>query len=267
VADGPNLQLTEAVREAALTLPTAHLHKLATAIAPHQVLTPAARAAAGSAVPVAAYRAQARRICDAWANEIGVSGGALALALAATADAVAQLRATQSIDVVWTGPATIEVPVRLTREVLLDVIASASSSLILVSFAAYKVADVSSAIEGAAKRGVDVRLVLETGEADGGALKGKGAAAAFGDLAGLVSFYEWPLENREVLPGGGRGAMHAKAALADEDTALVTSGNLTEYALTANMELGLLIRGGPVPRRLARHFRQLMMDGILTPVR
>ncbi len=60
--------------------------------------------------------------------------------------------------------------------------------------------------------------------------------------------------------------MHAKAAIADEHTALVTSGNLTGHALTANMELGVLVRGGPVPRRLARHFRQLMMDGVLVAV-
>jgi phosphatidylserine/phosphatidylglycerophosphate/cardiolipin synthase-like enzyme len=258
-----SIEFSDVVREAVLVLPTAHVHKLATAIAPHKQFSPAARTAANSAVPAAAYRVQAGRLCDAWASEPSLPGGAVALALRSAGDAVAQLRSTQSIDVAWTGPATIEVPVRLTREVILEVIASASNSLILVSFAAYKVADISAAIAKAAARDVDVRLVLEIGEDEGGVLKGKGAAAAFGDLSGFVGFYHWPLDKRESLPGGGRGAMHAKAALADEHTALVTSGNLTGHALTANMELGLLVRGGPVPRRLTRHFRQLMADGIL----
>ncbi len=68
------------------------------------------------------------------------------------------------------------------------------------------------------------------------------------------------------MPGGGSGAMHAKAVLADEHSALVTSGNLVGHALQANLELGVLVRGGPLPRRLTRHFRQLIMDGVLVEV-
>lgn len=50
-------------------------------------------------------------------------------------------------------------------------------SPILVSFAVYKVGDVNEAL-AAAGRGVDVRLVVETSEDDGGALKGLGAACS-----------------------------------------------------------------------------------------
>lgn len=256
--------LTGAVRAAVVALPTTHVHKLASALAAHPGPGPAALAAATASVPTTLLREHARRIVDAWEDAPEITGPSLALALRAAADAVSQLRASQSTDIAWTGPATAEVPVRLTREVLLEVIGSATWSLILVSFAAYKVTDVTAALAEAARRGVDVRLVLETSEADGGTLKGPGAARAFSSLAELVTIYEWPAERRAPLPDGGRGAMHAKAALADEHTALVTSGNLTDYALTANMELGLLVRGGPVPRRLSRHFRQLMMDGVLT---
>ena len=60
--------------------------------------------------------------------------------------------------------------------------------------------------------------------------------------------------------------MHAKAAIADEQVAFVTSANLTGSAIEANMELGLLVRGGAVPRRLARHFRALMGAGHLEEV-
>jgi hypothetical protein len=36
--------------------------------------------------------------------------------------------------------------------------------------------------------------------------------------------------------------------------------------MNENMELGLLVRGGPVPRRLAAHFTQLMTDRVLDRV-
>jgi phosphatidylserine/phosphatidylglycerophosphate/cardiolipin synthase-like enzyme len=68
-----------------------------------------------------------------------------------------------------------------------------------------------------------------------------------------------------VLPAG-TAALHAKAAIADDHTALVTSANLTGHGMNENMELGLLVRGGPVPRRLAAHFAQLMTDQVLEQV-
>jgi phosphatidylserine/phosphatidylglycerophosphate/cardiolipin synthase-like enzyme len=40
-----------------------------------------------------------------------------------------------------------------------------------------------------------------------------------------------------------------QAAAADDHTALVTSANLTGHALTQNMELGFLVRGGSIPKR------------------
>lgn len=67
------------------------------------------------------------------------------------------------------------------------------------------------------------------------------------------------------MPGGSTAFMHAKTAIADEHTALVGSANLTGFAIAANIELGLLITGGPVPRRLARHFRSLMASAFLVP--
>lgn len=250
------------IREAALTLPAAHTRKLAAAVAGATAPTPALRSAATTAVPAPVFRDLARKIFDAWADAPEIDGDSLAFALRAAADATAQLRSSQAIDVVWTGPASAEVPVRLTSEVLLQVIDSAHSSLIVVSFAAYKVAEIVQALARAAQRGVDVRLVLETGEEGGGPLK-VGAARAFADLGESVGFYEWPTAERPEMPNGGKASMHAKAAVADEHTALVGSANLTGFGIGSNMELGLLITGGPVPRRLARHFRALMASGVL----
>ena len=54
--------------------------------------------------------------------------------------------------------------------------------------------------------------------------------------------------------------------MADEATVLVSSANLTEYALNLNMELGLLIRGGDLPGRVVGHLRRLVREGVLVPV-
>jgi putative cardiolipin synthase len=259
--------LTAAVREIALCMPSGHVRRLAGALASHSIPGPAARIAASRAIPVQSLQPQIRKLLGAWeAAPSATSGLGLSVALCAGVEAVEQIRASQLIDIVWTGPATPEVPVRLTREVLLEVVASARSTLVMVSFAAYHVPAVSNAVAGATQRGVDVRFVLETGESAGGTLRGPGAASAFKELAGLVTFYEWPTDQRDVLGSGGRPAMHVKACIADEHTALITSANLTGLAIDSNMELGLLLRGDPVPRRLARHFRQLMVDGVLRVV-
>jgi phosphatidylserine/phosphatidylglycerophosphate/cardiolipin synthase-like enzyme len=259
--------LTAAVREIALGMPAGHVRRLAGALSSQPGPGPAARVAASAAIPIQNLQSQIRRLLDAWERApLVVGGSGLAIALCAAVEAVEQIRASQLIDIVWTGPATPEVPVRLTREVLLEVIGSASSTLLMVSFAAYHVPAVADAVATAARRGVDVRFVLETGESAGGTLKGAGAASAFKDLAGLVTFYEWPADQREALPAGRRAAMHVKTSIADEDTALITSANFTGSAIDTNMELGVLLRGGPVPRRLARHFRQLMVDGVLQKV-
>ena len=61
-------------------------------------------------------------------------------------------------------------------------------------------------------------------------------------------------------------SLHAKAAIADDKLAFVTSANLTGYALERNMELGLLVRGGYVPALLAKHFEDLKGRGELVPI-
>ena len=45
-------------------------------------------------------------------------------------------RGQEAIEIVWTGPLTDQVPVRLTREALLDVVRAAAKELFVVSFAA-----------------------------------------------------------------------------------------------------------------------------------
>ena len=248
--------LAGAISQTARELPVTQALRLAEAVA--GCSEPAARADLPRLVPTAAFERATRRLVAAWGT---TSGEAVALGLRAAVRAVQATRADQAVEIVWTGPQTAEVPVRLTRAVLVDVIRSATRRLVIVSFAAYKVALVVDELAAAAARGVDVRLVLETAEASGGRLE-VDAADAFTSLRASVSFWVWPSEQRPSLPAGA-AALHAKAAIADHHTALVTSANLTGHGMNENMELGLIVRGGSVPRRLAAHFTQLMTDRVL----
>jgi phosphatidylserine/phosphatidylglycerophosphate/cardiolipin synthase-like enzyme len=43
---------------------------------------------------------------------------------------------------------------------------------------------------------------------------------------------------------------------------LISSANLTEYAMTLNMEMGLLVRGGPLPGQVQSHLTRLVEKGV-----
>lgn len=257
--------LAAAIQHAATELPHHQACRLAGILAGFPGPTGAARQAALAVVPTAGFRARAAEVMDAWlAAGSGVGGAGIALAVETAAGTAATLRAAQSLEVVWTGPSSPVIPVRSTVAVLQGLVDHARHDLLVVSFAAYKVPAVVQALAGAVARGVKVRLVLDSAIEAGGKLT-HDAKAAFGALGHTVTFYEWPAESRQI-PGGGIAAMHAKAAVADGRSALVTSANLTGQALAANMELGLLIQGGPVPRRVAAHFGELIASGTLRRV-
>ena len=77
-----------------------------------------------------------------------------------------------------------------------------------------------------------------------------------------ISFYCWPSEQR---PAGA--LLHAKAVIADGRSALITSANLTEHAIDANIEIGVLIKGGPLPERLRAHLISLIDSGVFRELR
>jgi cardiolipin synthase A/B len=119
-------------------------------------------------------------------------------------------------------------------------------------------------LQAAADRGVRVRLILES-VADSKGKLSHDARLAFEALADGVEFYVWPAELRETQPGH-HAAMHAKCAVADHRIVFVTSANLTGAALSENMELGLVVRGGDAPRRIAAHFNVLISAGGLRAI-
>ena len=54
--------------------------------------------------------------------------------------------------------------------------------------------------------------------------------------------------------------------MADGARLLVSSANLTEFALNMNMELGLLVSGVDLPDRVVGHLDQLIRERVLVPL-
>lgn len=157
-------------------------------------------------------------------------------------DAIAQQ---PTLTPVWTGPESETAHGRLTLAVLSDLIAEAQSDILLVSYATLPSRSVRSALEAAASRGVEISLLLER-RSDNPRFEGTDDP-----FPGLTARrLSWPADHR---PSGA--SMHAKVLVVDRRTALIGSANLTGYGLDRNLECGVLIRGGPIPRRLVDHLQ------------
>lgn len=253
--------LADVVGELAAQLPQAHLQAWVRVL--RETSEPGKTVAAQliDAKPGYALAPKAMRLVEAWRTASPVPDGpALAFALQ-TAARIQDRRAAQRTDVVISGPGSDSASLRLTSAVITELIRNCRKSLLVVSFAAFGVADVVHELRLAAGRGVDIDLVLESTTASGGTLHGTvEASAAFSPVRSDAKFWVWPAENRPVVHGS-RAALHAKLIVADERIALVGSANLTDRALASNLELGVIIRDPDVALRIDRHFRSLMRPG------
>jgi phosphatidylserine/phosphatidylglycerophosphate/cardiolipin synthase-like enzyme len=166
-----------------------------------------------------------------------------------------------SVELVWTGPTTRFVPTRRTEQVLLDLIASANSDLFLVSFVTYDIRSVAIAMNEAVSRGVRVRVLLEASTSHGGTLNVDPAATMRASVP-RAEFFTWK-ERQEPFVDG---KVHAKVAVVDAARAFITSANLTGHALEKNMEAGVLVNGGRVPKTLSDHLQALVDVRILERV-
>jgi cardiolipin synthase A/B len=204
-----------------------------------------------------AARAAIRRVIGAW-GQAQASGGEVAGMLLGASEARLRVERELNVELVWTGPTTRFVPTRRTEQVLLDLIASATADLFLVSFVAYDVYSVVTAMNQAASRGVRLRVLIEASKEHGGTLD-----------TDLIPKMRASIPTAELLSWKERaepfvaGKVHAKVAVVDGARAFITSANLTSHALEKNMEAGVLINGGLVPRALSDHLQALVDVGIL----
>ncbi|PLS78577.1 MAG: hypothetical protein CYG59_17780 [Chloroflexi bacterium] len=256
------------VRQAVLELPPSVIEMVARAIenvptSDWNALRQRAEAAGGSP----SGRALIRKLIDRWYSEApDISPHSFAFALLAATGTADYLRKSQTVEVVWTGPDS-DLPLRHTAQVLQQVIREARNSLLVVSYAVYDIPEIVQVLADALNRGVHLSLVIEAPEEQIGHAAYNTLAAFGPHVSQRATVYRWPQELRPMHPTSHKpAALHVKCAVADGEALLLSSANLTHYALNLNMEMGVLIRGGRLPRQVVKHFVWLMEQQILVPV-
>jgi len=197
-------------------------------------------------------------LVDAWKFS-GISAEEAAGILIGTSGMYTHSAETQSIELVWTGPSSQIVPTRKTEQVLLQVIRGAKKKLFLTSFVAYEVSTVINALREAMERGVAVSFLLESSEEHGGSVERDSIGKMRKSLPDARVLY-WATKEGDFAAG----KVHAKVAVADGYECFLTSANLTGYAMEKNMEAGVLITGGAIPRSLHDHLNALITTGIVS---
>lgn len=192
------------------------------------------------------------QLIDAW-RSTSVSAEELASMLLAAGHVFTKATNQQSTELVWTGPTTPFVSARRTEQTLLQVINAAEQTLFITSFVAYNVSTIVKALNAASDRGVVISMLLELSQDHGGSI----TFDAIGKMRTLVPtarLYAW----RDKADPFSDGRVHAKVAVADGKMCFITSANLTGHAMEQNMEVGVLLTGGQIPKLLLDHLQALV---------
>lgn len=200
------------------------------------------------------------QLIDAW-RSTSVSAEELASMLLAAGHVFTKATNQQSTELVWTGPTTPFVSARRTEQALLQVINAAEQTLFITSFVAYDVSTIVKALNAASDRGVVISMLLELSQDHGGSI----TFDAIGKMRSLVPaarLYAW----RDKADPFSDGRVHAKVAVADGKMCFITSANLTGHAMEQNMEAGVLLTGGRIPKLLLDHLQALVDTKTVSPV-
>jgi len=130
----------------------------------------------------------------------------------------------------------------------------------------YSIPNVARSLVQAARRGVRLTVIIETPDKLGGEHEYSTIRALGDEVAACATLYYWPKEHRAVSDSNKPGLLHVKCAVADGEWLFLSSANLTQQAFTINMELGMLIRGGAMARKVEQQFSELIQFGQLQPL-
>lgn len=210
------------------------------------------------------HRDLALKFVEQWQSQAAtVTAQAVAIALHAAVRSERVHRDSQSVELVWTGPDTEVMPFRRTEQAILQVLDAAKTRITLVSFAVYSIPNIARALVRAAQRGVQLTVIVETPDKLGGENEYSTIRALGSEVAACSTVYYWPKENRAVSDNNKPGILHVKCAVADGEWLFLSSSNLTQQAFTINMELGMLVQGGTMPKRVEQQFEQLIASKTL----
>jgi phosphatidylserine/phosphatidylglycerophosphate/cardiolipin synthase-like enzyme len=195
-----------------------------------------------------------------------LSAQAIAFAFQSATKVEEYHRKREQLELVWTGPIIHEINLRRTDEALLEVIESATKTLYIVSFAVYKARHIRDALHEAIERGVTVHICLETPESSNSKINYSTHKALGEQLIRKAHVYVWPLHKRTKDMAGNHGSLHAKIAVADSSTMLLSSANLTDYAMNLNIEMGLMVVGGETPKTVVKQLERLIEQQIFETI-
>jgi phosphatidylserine/phosphatidylglycerophosphate/cardiolipin synthase-like enzyme len=155
---------------------------------------------------------------------------------------------------------------RATREVVREIISGAQAELIVVGYwiAARDdgdgiIVELIALLAQAVARGVMVNVILDERVRPDGRDNRRILVSAWPGDVRLPAIMTWRLPQ-----GDEHLKLHAKVLVADRRDALVTSANLTSYAMDRNMEMGVRIIGHPAVD-IARHFDLLAASSVIEP--
>ncbi len=218
-------------------------------------------------IPQADVQDKIRQFVGNWRKAKDVpSPKEMALMISAVDSSLDYYHQKQSIELTWTGPKTREVNLRRTDQALIELINSSKERIVVVSFAVYKAKTIMAALEKAANRGVNINIIIESPDASEGKIAYDTIAALGMVMKSRAKIFIWPHAKREVTPNGKYGALHAKVAIGDQNILYISSANLTDYAMSLNMEMGVLIFGGDLPVQAQIHFDELITNGVLVEI-
>tara|TARA_Y100000589_G_scaffold261766_1_gene251981 strand:- start:5013 stop:5804 length:792 start_codon:yes stop_codon:yes gene_type:complete len=199
-------------------------------------------------------------------NATDLDAKAVSIALQTAAFSEQTHKDSQSAELVWTGPESEGFPFRRTEQAILQLLDSALDRITLISFAVYHIPNIAKALVKAADRGVKLTVIVETPDKLDVKKEYSTIQALGPEVESCSSVYYWPKEKRKLGDNNKPGILHVKCAVADSKWLFLSSANLTKQAFTINMELGMLVRGGKMPRRIEQKFDHLIKQGILVHV-
>lgn len=249
--------IVEAATALASSLPTSTVEAVAGAIL---TSSPASlKAEIAKRVAHHHHRDRALAFVDCWRTEAAdLDENVVTVALQTAALSEQKHRDSQTVELVWTGPESGEIPFRRTEQAILQLLDSAQDRITLVSFAVYRIPNIAKALVKAAQRGVKLSVIVETPDKLGGENEYSTLRALGSAVEACSSVYYWPKEKRKLSETNKPGILHVKCAVADGEWLFLSSANLTQQAFTINMELGMLVRGGTMPRRVEQQFERLI---------
>lgn len=257
--------IVEAATALASGLPNSTVEAVAGAILTSS--TSSLKAEIAKRVPHHHHRDRALAFVDCWRTEAAdLDANVVAIALQTAAVSEQKHRDSQTVELVWTGPDVDCAPIRRTEQAILQLLDSAQDRITLVSFAVYSIPNIAKSLVKAAQRSVKLTVIVETPDKLGGENEYSTLRALGSEVEACSSVYYWPKEKRKLSETNKPGILHVKCAVADGEWLFLSSANLTQQAFTINMELGMLVRGGTMPRRVEQQFDRLIHTGHLRPV-